>query len=263
MKRLLIIASASFCALLLVAAIIALNSRSPRAGFQRGTRITNQTMSLQVASTTIDDKYLIIDLKNVGTKAIIAYDMLYGDMTSGRLMMSGLFQDVWKPGDVTQLKLALKEGSELTNSDVLRLDLAYCIFEDLSSEGDWEMAARTKEMIEGQWLAFQLGQKHYSALMQRDRVGSVELQNVMTELKQIPVPEGLTQRQKNGFNDGLELLEVGMRTAKSNLDGAKETDKERMGLAQADLLKKTFSRGLRISKSVEARIQAQRGGASK
>lgn len=252
MKRFLFTVAAAVFTLSLVAAMIAFKSSPSRAGFQRGAEITNQTISLQIISTKIDDEFITVQVKNVGTKPIVSYEIAYGHGGSGAT--TGFFQDAWQPGDTSEIKLSLREFNQ---SDVLRFNLTNCIFDDLSSEGDWEISKRRKEFIEGQRIAFAVGQKHFAKLIKQDQVTVSELRNISAELRQLTEPEDLSEFQKGGFRQGLELLQIAAQAGESNFDAA--DGQKQINLSQVEHMQKTFSRALKMGKTVESRIQLQKG----
>ncbi len=254
MKRFLLIIIAAVFTLSVVAAIIAFRTSSPQAvGQQTKPEITNLTMSLRVTLVDVTDKVITITVKNVGTKPIISYDIKYGGRGGGIVVGPSIDKGAWQPGETSEVKIG-----DFQRGGVVKLDLVNCIFEDLSSEGDWDSAQIQREQIEGQRVAYQVAEKYLAVLMQRDRADTSELRNVSAEIMQLPKPEGLTKWQQIGFDSGLSGLEGTIKTALQNIASA--PDSEEMNKLQAEALKKSVSRMRRLGKSIELNQIQRRGG---
>ena len=123
--------------------------RAPKASKQEvPVTITNETESLQVASSTIEKNRLILTLKNAGDRQIIAYrcdskgkEGLTGDSTTmGELA----------PGSQFSILVPLAQLEQDAKTGLYKLNIAMAFFEDGTAEGNWEHAANYRNKVIGE-----------------------------------------------------------------------------------------------------------------
>lgn len=213
MKRYLFIVSVIVCALLLVVAVISL--RLPTAfravSQQAPIVIENETTSLKIVSAKIADdnqEIIRVKVKNIGDKPVLRYDIRYGDdLAQGTSAYSADFTPLLKNGETSKNDVLVPVNNARTKDGVLRLNLSLCMFEDLSAEGDWDLAQRKREQYEGMVIAFNGSQAEMNALIDAPQLDLAAFNTTLNNISQLNMPPGLTEMQKAGFQFGVQRMQ--------------------------------------------------------
>jgi len=205
---------------LIVAAIALKSSKStnPQAIRQeQAIQITNETESLQVVRTKINESNFVVEVQNVGARPVVGYWFQYGEdktNTQGRELGLG---EAFQPGKTETMDIPLANlRSADANDNALRLKLAVCMFEDLSAEGDWEIARRNREAYQGAAVAYRIMREEVEPLSQSASLDPSALQAASDRVAALNVPNDLTENQRIGFQEGIIHMRQTLSVAAKN-----------------------------------------------
>jgi len=252
MRRYLFIGSVVFCALVLitVAVVFKLPSTPQAIRQDRFVAIENQTTSLEVVSSQIDStqpgrELFRMVLKNISEKPIRAYLVKIG-ATGHTGAEFDLAPELFLPGATNTFQTPfpnIAQNNSPGNQLKVVIDLVY--FDDDSAEGDWELAKRQREKYEGRALAFKTIRDKALVLIEAPHLNPLALSFAFDEIGQTPLPEGLTEAQKVGFQEGIQSLQSVLKLARQNQEQAPNSDegRERMSDHNKQQLKRFMARG--------------------
>jgi hypothetical protein len=208
-SRLIFVMSAAFCTLLLAVTAsifklpLTLNAQSQQPSLE----IINETESLQVASATIGQEDFVIEFKNAGTQPILGYELEYGDR--GMIVDFTTGYKEFNPGQTNTFKQPTT-NLQIDGKDVVKLRVKMAYFADDSAEGDWKAGELFRERIQGRRMAIERIKPLIANLQSADQIESLAV-----GLKNIPIPDKLTEEQKHGFVSTIELWKLKVTTGVS------------------------------------------------
>ncbi|MDX2042899.1 MAG: hypothetical protein SF097_16905 [Acidobacteriota bacterium] len=213
MKRYLFIASVIACILLLVMSVISLrlHTNSQAISQQSPIIIENETVSLKILSAKIEaenQEIIRVKVRNIGDKSVLCYHIRYGDdLIHGTSTDSPDFSSLLKKGETSHNDVLVPVENARTKDGVLRLNLSLCMFEDLSAEGDWNLAQQQREQYEGMVIAYKASHAEMEALIDSPQLDLAAFNATLNKISQLNMPTGLTEMQKVGFQFGVQRMQ--------------------------------------------------------
>jgi hypothetical protein len=197
MKRYLLIGGTSACVFLLIMAVIMFKpSASPRASTQATpVAINNETESLQVVSSKIENNTLVLELKNTSNQPIVAYGIDFR-RNSGIAADLTTTDNSLDPGHGVTVRIPLGQLERAENTGLYKIDLSMAFFADGSAEGDWEKARVQREKMEGAATALEQIQPRLTNIGQFSPSAVKQLSGEFSGLRP---SQGLTKMQKFGY----------------------------------------------------------------
>lgn len=213
MKRYLFIVSLIVCTLLLVVAVVSFRLPTVLRAVSQQSPIVieNETTSLKILSAKIEaenQEIIRVKVKNIGDKPVLCYHIRYGEyLAIGRSTEGPDFTPVLEKGETSKIDILVPVENARTKDGVLRLNLSLCMFEDLSAEGDWDLAQRQREQYEGMVIAFNAGHAEMNALIDAPQLDLAAFNTTLNNISQLNMPAGLTEMQKAGFQFGVQRMQ--------------------------------------------------------
>ena len=227
-------------------------------GLQPTISITNGTSSLEVVSTEIQANNITVKVKNIGTKPILYYQIQYSEDSPGMGVEKGL-GEVLQPGEISAVTISLSDANPKKNN-VVRLNLALCMFEDFSAEGDRKLAKDEREKNEGKVIAFLAMQRQTTFLVNVATFHVATFQSISNSLTELAVPKGLTEMQAIGFQQGIRDAQRLIANAVREVSqGSSEAGSEyfKKTIAQFDGAVERFKRARRDQRYTDLRALEQ------
>lgn len=200
MNRSLFIRCAVICTFVLIAAPILFWSFQTRASIQKTPiMITNETESLHILSSKIENNDLVVELRNIGDRPIIAYAFdskskngITVDLTSSEIG--------FRPGSIHRLRTPIGNLQRATDTGLYKLNISMAFFADDTAEGDWEKSQIQRDKLKGMRLALERVRSNMANITQ---VSTSSVEKLSGDLSSFTPPRDLTPRQKTGYQSAI------------------------------------------------------------
>jgi len=200
MRRYLLITGTVLFVLLLIAVIVVYKPFAVlKASQDNRVTITNETEALQVGPFKIENRDLVVELKNSGDRPIIAYSF---DSKSKKGVTIDLTytENAFPPGSTHYLRIPIDNLRHTEDTGLHKLNLSLALFADGTAEGDWEQARIQRVKLEGAALALDQIQ---SKLTMIKRFSAPAIERLSSELSAIVPSKRLTEMQKVGYQSAV------------------------------------------------------------
>jgi hypothetical protein len=196
MRQYLLFTSTLLFVLLLIATIaIYMPFVVSKASQNTNVNITNETEALQVVSFKIVNRDLLIELKNIGDRPIIAYGLDYKSKKGVTVDLTNV-ENAFPPGSIHYLRIPINNLQPDEGTGFYKLNFPIAFFADGAAEGDWEQARIQREKLYGVALAAAQIQSKITSVR---RFSAPAIERLSGKLSTIEPFEGLTKTQRVGY----------------------------------------------------------------